>query len=264
MDILNKIIENRKHQVELAKKNKPIAQLQDMIKEINSQSDTQSFYDSMNNKNLSIIAEVKKASPSKGIICKDFDYSQIALDYFSGGADAISVLTEETYFQGNLDYLDKISIKTPLPTLRKDFIFEEYQVYEAAAFGAKAFLLIAAALSDQQLVGLLDLGKELNLDALVEIHNKNELLRVLQTDAQIIGVNNRDLKTFNVSFETSIELAEQIPGHIVKISESGINSREDIIELEQAGFHAALIGESLMRQKDRVAYLNYLRGNNVG
>jgi indole-3-glycerol phosphate synthase len=263
MDILTKIINNRIIQIEQAKKQVPLAQLQGVIKARTNSPAIQSFYNALNCKGFSIIAEIKKASPSKGIICDDFDFLKIAADYNSGGANAISVLTEETFFQGHCDYLEQISNQIALPTLRKDFIIDEYQIYEAAALGAKAYLLIAAALTDQQLKYLFAIGHNLKLDALVEIHNENELERVLRTDAQIIGINNRNLKTFNVTLETSLNLGSQIPDHIVKVSESGINSRAEILALEQAGFNAALIGETLMRQEDRISCLKLLRGQNV-
>ena len=201
-----------------------------------------------------IIAEIKKASPSKGLIRADFDPEWLARRYRAGGAAALSVLTDEPFFQGSLRNLELASAATPLPCLRKDFTVDEYQIVEARAHRADAVLLIAAALSNDEMKRFAKTAHDLSLDVLVEVHTAEELDRVLnalgETGANAIGVNNRDLKTFEVSLDVSLALAEQIPASGVRVTESGIGKPEDIARLCAAGFQAFLIGESLMRQPD--------------
>jgi len=201
-----------------------------------------------------VIAEVKKASPSKGLIRAEFDPAFIARRYRAGGAAALSVLTDEPYFQGSLRNLELASAAVPLPCLRKDFIVDEYQIVEARAHRADAILLIAAALTNAEMKHLAAVAEGFSLDVLVEVHTAEELDRVLdslgETGAQAIGVNNRDLKTFEVTLETSIALVERIPPTVVRVTESGISTAADIARLRSAGFNAFLIGESLMRQPD--------------
>ena len=206
-----------------------------------------------------VIAEIKKASPSKGLIRANFDAAQLAHSYFSGGAAALSVLTDEPYFQGSLHNLELASATVPLPCLRKDFMVDEYQILEARAHHGDAILLIAAALADSELARFAQLAHGLELDVLVEVHTAEELARVLltlgETDADAIGVNNRNLKSFEVRLETSLELVERIPPSVVRVAESGITAPEDLAKLRAAGFDAFLIGESLMRQIDPGAAL---------
>ena len=201
-----------------------------------------------------IIAEIKKASPSKGLIREDFDVSRLARSYQSGGAAALSVLTDEPYFQGSLLNLELASAAVKLPCLRKDFMVDEYQIVEARAHCADAILLIAAALNREQLTRFAGVAHEYLLDVLVEVHTASELDQVLDIlgdkGADAIGVNNRDLKTFGVRMETSLELANRIPPNILRVTESGISTSEDIDRLRSTGFDAFLIGESLMRQPD--------------
>ncbi len=205
-------------------------------------------------KGPAVIAEVKKASPSKGLIRADFDVEWIARRYRAGGAAALSVLTDEPYFQGSLRNLELASAAVPLPCLRKDFMLDEYQVVEARAHRADAILLIAAALKDAEMKHLAEVANGFSLDVLVEVHTAEELDRVLQTlgadGASAIGVNNRDLRTFNVRLQTSLELVERIPSSVIRVTESGIGAPGDIAQLRQAGFDAFLIGESLMRHAD--------------
>jgi indole-3-glycerol phosphate synthase len=201
-----------------------------------------------------VIAEVKKASPSKGVIRADFDPAWIARRYRAGGAAALSVLTDEPYFQGSLRNLQLASAAVPLPCLRKDFIFDEYQIVEARAHRADAILLIAAALTNAEMKHLASVANGFSLDVLVEVHTRDELDRVLDTlgasGADAIGVNNRDLRSFEVTLDTSLALIERIPASVVRVTESGLLTAQDIARMRQAGFNAFLIGESLMRQPD--------------
>jgi indole-3-glycerol phosphate synthase len=210
-------------------------------------------------KGPAVIAEIKKASPSKGLIRKDFDPAWLARRYRAGGAAALSVLTDEPYFQGSLHNLELASAAAPLPCLRKDFTIDEYQIVEARAHRADAILLIAAALSGDELKRFAQAAHALALDVLVEVHTAEELDGVLsalgESGADAIGVNNRDLRTFEVNVETSLALVERIPKSVVRVTESGIATREDIARLRKAGFDAFLIGESLMRQPDPGAAL---------
>ena len=211
-----------------------------------------------------VVAEIKKASPSKGLIRADFDPAWLAARYRIGGAAALSVLTDEPYFQGSLRNLELASAAAPLPCLRKDFMIDEYQIVEARAHRADAILLIAAALTNAELKHLADVAVGFSLDVLVEVHTTDELSRMLdalgETGANAIGVNNRDLRTFEVSLETSLALVEQIPASVVRVTESGIFTPADIARLRKAGFDAFLIGESLMRQPDPGAALAELLG----
>jgi indole-3-glycerol phosphate synthase len=206
-----------------------------------------------------IIAEIKKASPSKGVIRADVDVAWLAERYQAGGAVALSILTDEPFFQGSLRNLELASEATTLPCLRKDFMIDEYQIVEARAHHADAILLIAAALTDLEMKHFAAAARALALDVLVEVHSAVELERVLdalgEEGADSIGVNNRDLKTFEVRLETSMVLADRIPATVVRTAESGIHSAEDLARLRAAGFDAFLIGESLMRQPDPGAAL---------
>ena len=210
-------------------------------------------------KGPAVIAEIKKASPSKGLIRAEFEAEWLARRYRAGGAAALSVLTDEPYFQGSLHDLELASGSTPLPCLRKDFMVDEYQIAEARAYRADAILLIAAALSDSEMRHFANVAHGFSLDVLVEVHTAGELDSVLDAlgpgGADAIGVNNRDLRTFEVKQETSLELIERIPAGPVRVTESGISSAEDIALLRNAGFDAFLIGESLMRQPDPGAAL---------
>lgn len=203
-------------------------------------------------KSVSLIAEIKKASPSAGIISRDFDPVKTALAYEKCGASAVSVLTDEKYFKGSAEHLADVAGSIRLPVLRKDFIVDEIQIYEARYCGADAVLLIAAVLKDKDIKRLASIAKGLEMDVLLEVHDRSELARALGCGARIIGVNNRDLKTFKVDLNNTFELAGSIPDrneHIV-VSESGIKTREDVMRLRNAGINATLIGEELMRASD--------------
>ncbi len=199
---------------------------------------------------IKLVAEVKKASPSKGVIREDFDPVDISKSYTRSGATCLSVLTEKKYFQGKLDYLSEIRKAVSLPLLRKDFIIDPYQIPEARAAGADAILLIAACLERRQIEDLMNIAKELGLDVLVESHTYKELDKALLAGASLVGINNRDLKTFTVSVQTTLDLLKDIPDDRTVVSESGIKTRDDVIKLQQAGVDAVLVGESLMREKD--------------
>jgi indole-3-glycerol phosphate synthase len=199
---------------------------------------------------VNIIAEIKRRSPSKGVICEDFDAARIASSYAAAGAAAISVVCEEDFFGGSLDHLGEVREVVELPVLRKDFIIDEYQVYETAAVGADALLLITGILADSLLEDFLGLAQQLGLDALVEVHSRDEMTRAVRAGATIIGVNNRDLTTFDVDLNASMELAALAPRESILVSESGITRGSDIRRLKEAGFAAFLIGEHLMRADD--------------
>ena len=205
-----------------------------------------------------IIAEVKKASPSKGVLAADFDPTRTAADYERGGAAALSVLTDENFFQGSLRDLETAKAATMLPVLRKDFTVASEQVLEAAAHGADAILLIAAILSEREIRDFRETANGFGMSALVEVHNRSELDRALGGGADIVGVNNRDLTTFEVSLETSLRLAEFIPARVVRVSESGIRDRADIATLRNAGYNAFLVGEHLMTAADPALALRHL------
>jgi indole-3-glycerol phosphate synthase len=210
---------------------------------------------------VNVIAEFKRASPSKGEIRVGASVAETVRAYERGGAAAVSVLTEEDYFRGSLRDLQEAKASTRLPALRKDFIFDEYQVFESAAAGADALLLIVAALDDETLARLLSLTEEeLGMDALVEVHTAAELERAASVGARLIGVNNRDLRTFNVSLETSIELAGLAPAGTLLVSESGLRGAGDVDRLRACGFRAFLVGETLMRAENPEIALRYLAG----
>jgi len=205
---------------------------------------------SLLDKDFFVIAEVKKGSPSRGIIREDFDPVELAIGYEKGGASAVSVITEKNFFFGEKHFLSDVKKHISLPVLRKDFLVHPFQVYESFNLGADFILLITACLTDAVLKELYDTSLSLGMQALVEVHNEEELERALKINPAIIGINNRDLKTFKVDVATSFRLKPLIPGDIHVISESGIKSHQDIAELKQRGFSGVLIGESLLRKKD--------------
>lgn len=201
-------------------------------------------------KDIRLIAEVKKASPSKGVIREDFDPMKIAVAYEEAGAACLSVLTEQKYFQGSLDYLGMIRRAVGLPLLRKDFIIDEYQIFETRAAGADAVLLIAACLERRQLEDFIGTAAGIGLDVLVESHTYKELDKSLLAGAMLVGINNRDLSTFTVSLQTTFDLLKDVPEDRIVVSESGIKTRDDVVKLQGAGVNAVLVGETLMREKD--------------
>ena len=217
------------------------------------------FEESLRVKDFSFICEIKKASPSKGVIVEKFPYIDIAQEYETAGASAISVLTEPNFFKGNDKYLKDISSIVNIPVLRKDFIIDEYQIYQAKLIGADAILLICAILDETTLKNFLHLAKSLKLSCLVETHNEEEIKKALNIGADIIGINNRDLKTFTVDINTSLKLRKLIPSNKILISESGIKTAEDIRILKDSGFNGALIGESMMLSDNKIEFLSKLR-----
>jgi len=251
MDVLSEIIAKKRARVLVEKDVVPIDEMRRLALEVRSNAASHALTAALSREGINVIAEFKRRSPSKGMIRPDADLSQIVKNYEAGGAAAISVLTEEDYFSGSLDDLRQVKELVRLPVLRKDFIFEESQVYESAAASADAILLIVAALDDDLLLRLRRLAEdELGLDALVEVHASEEMRRAAACGAKLIGVNNRDLRTFEVSLETSVSLAREAPPDAVLISESGLRERSDLQRLKAAGYRGFLIGETLMRAED--------------
>jgi len=253
--ILDEIVAARREDVRRAKQAVGRAQLEASSRFAEAR---RGFLAALRRRERAVIAEVKKASPSRGVIRADFDPVWIAARYAEGGAAAISVLTEERHFQGRPEYLAAIRDVVALPLLRKDFIFDEYQIVEARAWGADAILLIVASLSDAELAHLGAFAQSLELDVLVEVHTRAELERALASGATLIGVNNRDLRTFETSLQVSVDLAELMPAGVHRVAESGIHTPADIALLQGAGYSTFLVGESLMRQADPGAALTAL------
>ena len=257
--ILNEIIKKRKHQLEKEKSKIPLGEIKN--KALNSEFKTLDFKKALSGNDLSVICEVKKASPSKGLIRPDFNPLQIAKQYEQSGADAVSCLTEEYYFKGASNYLKEISENISIPVLRKDFIIDEYQIYEAKTLGASAILLIAAVLDEKTLLKFYKLASSLSLQSLIEIHDEKELKKALNIGAEIIGINNRNLKTFEVDLNTTQKLASLIPKDKLIISESGIKNNTDMKTVHKYGASAVLIGETLMRSNDIEKTLKELKQN---
>lgn len=249
-------IEEKKKQVPLEKL---VHQVEALLSETGAQEKKKSFYDALAGEPLSFICEVKKASPSKGLIAPDFPYLSIAKEYEAAGASAISVLTEPEYFLGRDEYLKEIASAVSIPVLRKDFTIDPYQIYEAKLLGASAVLLICSLLDRETLAEYLKLTKSLKMDALVEAHDETEVDLAVDLGARIIGVNNRNLKNFTVDVKNSLRLRERVPRDIVFVSESGIKTREDTIRLAICHVNAVLIGETLMRSADKKKALDALR-----
>lgn len=274
--ILDKIAEATVKRVEKAKERQIIEILQEKIyfgaslKRFNNRSPfsfekalrscrTENTITEIGRSNMHFICEVKKASPSKGVISHDFPYLDIARDYVLAGASAISVLTEPEFFLGSDRYLNEISKAVDIPVLRKDFILDEYQIYESKIIGADAVLLISSLLEADKLKRFIKICDELGMSALVEAHTAAEIEKALEAESRIIGVNNRNLQTFEVDLENCIRLRDLVPGDIIYVAESGIRTREDIKLLESAGIDAVLIGEAFMRSENRRELLNALR-----
>ncbi|MCU0879144.1 MAG: indole-3-glycerol phosphate synthase TrpC [Pirellulaceae bacterium] len=258
--ILDKIVDTKREEIARARAAMPLERLRDQLADAPPIRDF--FAPLAADGPIRLIAEVKKASPSKGVIRPDFDPVAIARDYAAGGATCLSVLTDEVYFQGRLDYLRQIRAAVELPLLRKDFILDTYQLVEARVAGADAVLLIAECLDDCQLRKLHNEAIELGLVPLVEFYEEANLPRVLEAGAQLVGVNNRDLRTFEVDLEHVVRMRRLVPAETVLVGESGIHTREDVLRLEMAGIDAMLVGESLMRQADVRTAVRQLLGAN--
>ena len=257
--ILDEIVASTNKRVENAKKAVSIEEIKKIaLEQPNEQSFP--FEKALAQEGMSFICEVKRASPSKGLIAEHFDYLAIAQSYEMAGAAALSVLTEPEFFKGKNGYLTEIKQTVNLPILRKDFVIDEYQIYEAKAIGADAVLLIVSILDDEQLQQYHDLAYSLGLSALVEAHSSEELDRALGLNARVIGVNNRDLKTFTVNLENSVALRSQVPKDTLFIAESGIKTREDVFVLEKGAVDGILIGETMMLAEDKKARLAELCG----
>lgn len=263
MNILDKICETTKERIEKEKQKISLVEVRknaESVKNIEKEKYF-NFEKAIGKKEkINFICEIKKASPSKGIIAENFDYIEIAKDYQKAGADAISCLTEPHYFLGSDEYLKAVKETVNIPVLRKDFIIDEYMIYKSKNIKADAILLIAAVLDKYKLKDYFDIANDLGLSSLFEIHNEEELEKVLNLNPRIIGVNNRDLKTFEVDINNSVRLRKLIPNNIIFVSESGIKSREDIKTLEENKTSAVLIGESLMTKKDKEKEIKKLKG----
>ncbi|RJQ19751.1 MAG: indole-3-glycerol phosphate synthase TrpC [Nitrospiraceae bacterium] len=263
MSILNEILKYRKEDVKAAKSAVPLHDLKVRVKDAAPPVSFRAAIKRELDSPVRLIAELKKASPSKGIIRKDFNLSEIVSVYSRKDVSAISVLTEERFFMGKLDYLNKARKRTVKPLLRKDFIFDEYQIYESRANHADAVLLIVAALDRTQLNDLFDQARELSLDCLVEIRNWKELDTALYCGAEIIGINNRDLKTMDISLNTTFQLLRDIPEDRIVVSESGIDTRADVEALERTRTDAMLVGTAIMKSGDIGKKIDELLGEGV-
>lgn len=261
--ILHKIVSEKKKRLEARKKDFPLGAMIKALKEASSRQPLATGYSPVANfvnaiavpNQVSIIAEMKKRSPSAGLLVKSYSPGTIAKMYEKAGARALSVLTEEDYFNGRAEHISEIKKASALPILRKDFIFDPYQIYESKILGASAILLILAILNRRTYVELLKLAKELGMTALVEVHTEKELEMALREKPDLIGINNRDLKTLKVNIETSFRLAERVPNGITIVAESGIKSPKIIHELKNAGISAALIGESILKSRNKLKIL---------
>jgi indole-3-glycerol phosphate synthase len=255
-DILDTIVKNKQAELEQTKRQAPVSELIEIAAGMHPALD---FKKALKAGGIQIIAEAKKASPSRGLLCPDFDPVKLAKTYEENGAAAISVLTESQFFLGQLEYLKKVKAVTGIPVLRKDFIVDRYQVYESRAAGADAILLIAAILAPGQLAELLDLSRRTGMECLVEVHNESEIEQAVSAGADIIGINNRDLKTFITDINVTCRLRRLLPQNVAVVSESGINGITEIDILRQNNVDAVLIGEALVTASDPGTRLREMR-----
>ena len=254
---LESIISYKRKEIERDKTAMPLETLKSRITDL---PPTRDFKEAISQEGLNLIAEIKRASPSKGVIRKKFNPVEIAKTYQESGANAISVLTTEKFFYGSLDFLSQVKEVTTIPILQKDFIVDEYQIYQARVNKADAILLIASILVEAQINSFLECAHNLGLDCLVEVHSKEELSKVLASKAQIIGINNRDLTTLTTDLSTTLTLSKLVPKDRILVSESGIETQEDVKRVQECGVRAILVGESLMRAPDISAKMKELLG----
>ena len=257
-NILETIAKITRHRIIEVQRTHPLAELKKKAEAMQCNTGFP-FEKALRKEKLSFICEIKKASPSKGVLVEKFPYLQIAKDYEQAGADAISCLTEPYYFKGSNVYLQEIANTVSIPVLRKDFTISSYMVYEAKVLGASAILLICSLLSEEKLKQYLEIAHTLGLSALVEVHTANEIEKALRCGAKIIGVNNRDLKTFHVDTANSETLRKYVPKDCIFVSESGIQTPKDITKLKEIGTDAVLIGETLMKAQNKKEMLQYLQ-----
>ena len=255
--MLDQIVATTRKLLEKRKIEKPLAQIE---RDLSQQSSPRDLAKALRGENVKLIAEIKRASPSKGIFCPKLDSGTLAEVYTRGGASAISVLTEPQYFRGSLTDLERVKAEVDLPILCKDFIVDPYQLYEARSCGADSVLIIAAVLSQEEMQELLDIIHSLDMEALVEVHNRKEVDRALALNPSVIGINNRNLTDFSVDLDTTLKLRSFIPGDKVVVSESGIHSRADVLKLESAGIDAVLVGEALVLSSDPAMKIKELLG----
>jgi len=259
MSVLQKIVEQKKERVSYAKSATPLSSLKNTIKNIPEPNDFAKAV-RRDHSPIRLVAEIKKASPSRGLIRADFSHTAIASIYEEKRVEAVSVLTEEDFFKGKLEFLEGVKKIVSCPVLRKDFIFDEYQIFEARAKTADAILLIAAILELKQAEEYLHLARELGLSVLFEVHDFDELEIALRIHAPIIGINNRNLKTLSIDLNTTFELKKEIPADRIVVSESGIRTRNDVLRLEAGGIDAMLVGTFLMESQDIAGKIDTLRG----
>jgi indole-3-glycerol phosphate synthase len=257
--MLKKLADSTKIRVEKEKKITPLESVKEQA--LSLPKGNFEFEKALAKDGISFICEVKKASPSKGIIAEHFPYVDIAKEYEAAGADCISVLTEPEYFKGDKKYLKEISESVKTPLIRKDFVIDEYMIYDAKVHGASCVLLICSLLDSDTIKKYISICDSLGMSALVEAHDEDEIKSAINAGARIIGVNNRDLKTFTVDIHNSIRLRKLVPSNILFVAESGIKTREDITELLSANVNAVLIGETFMRADNKKEMLDYLKGN---
>ncbi|MCR4998732.1 MAG: indole-3-glycerol phosphate synthase TrpC [Lachnospiraceae bacterium] len=262
-NILEKIAKTTRKRIADAKEQCSMSMLQTQVEQQSEEEAAPSFFNYLQKPGISFICEVKKASPSKGLIAPQFPYLEIAKAYEEAGASAISCLTEPYYFQGADRYLSEIAGEVQIPVLRKDFTIDPYMVYQAKLFGASAILLICSILEDRELESYRQLAEQLGMDALVEAHDDEEVRRAVASGARIIGVNNRNLKNFEVDFDNTLRLRQMVPKDTLFVSESGIKTPEHIASLRNCGVDAVLIGETLMRASDKKAMLETLNGGKL-
>ncbi len=253
------IVEKKKARLAEAREHTPLNELRRRAEQADRPRDFRASITREDGQPLRLIAELKKASPSRGLIRANFVPESIA-EVYAAHADAMSVLTEEDYFQGSLDFIGRAKSVSPLPALRKDFIFDEYQVYEARAAGADAILLIDMVLSGSQAADLMELAGELEMDVLYEVHEYEELERALEIEAPIVGINNRDLRSMETDLENTLHMMREIPSGVTVVSESGISTHDHVKMLEDAGVDAMLVGTALMREEDIASAIGRLRG----